>query len=213
MNRDLEAMRRTSTGDVLVEADAGDDPLDLLRRWLRDTDGLDDPEPNAMVVATVDGAGTPSARVVLLKGLDERGLAFYTNLDSRKGRAAREDARAAAVFFWQPLHRQVRVEGRIAPVDDAESDAYFATRPRDSQLGAWASPQSQVLPDRADLERRVAQAAARFGDGPIPRPPHWGGLRLVPERYEFWQGRDDRLHDRLLYEAGTDGWKRSRLAP
>jgi pyridoxamine 5'-phosphate oxidase len=213
MNRDLESMRRTSTGDTLDEATAGDDPFALLERWLEDAARGEDPEPNAMVLATVDAEGTPSARVVLLKGYDQRGLAFYTNLESRKGRAAAEDSRASVVFFWQPLHRQVRVEGYLERVSDEESDAYFATRPRDSQLGAWASPQSDVLKDRAQLETALDDTTARFGDGPIPRPAFWGGLRLVPERFEFWQGRQSRLHDRLAYAGAAGAWSRTRLAP
>ncbi len=213
MNRDLESMRRTSTGDTLDEASAGDDPFQLLTRWIADAAAGEDPEPNAMVLATVDAKGTPTARVVLLKGFDERGLAFYTNLESRKGRAAAEDSRASIVFFWQPLHRQVRVEGHLVRVSDEESDAYFATRPRDSQLGAWASPQSEVLTDRAQLEAALAEVTTRFGTGPIPRPPFWGGLRLVPESFEFWQGRTNRLHDRLAYAGAAGAWTRTRLAP
>jgi pyridoxamine 5'-phosphate oxidase len=172
-------------------------------------------EPEAMCVASVGADGTPSARMVLLKHVDRRGFVFYTNYHSQKGEELTANPGVALVWRWFPLERQVRVGGRAERVDDAESDAYFATRSRGAQIGAWASPQSQVLSSRADLEARVAEVTARFADGPIPRPPWWGGIRIVPESVEFWQGRESRLHDRLRYSRAraSDGWRIARLAP
>ncbi|MEV4757235.1 pyridoxamine 5'-phosphate oxidase [Micromonospora sp. NPDC049559] len=184
-------------------------------RWFAEAVAAGLPEPNAMVVATADGAGRPSGRTVLLKGYDARGLVFYTNYESRKGTEALANPHASLVFPWFPLHRQVVVCGGVVPVERAETEAYFASRPRGSQLGAWASPQSRVVPDRSALEAGLAAAAARFPDGePVPPPPHWGGLRVVPETVEFWQGRTGRLHDRLRYRRTDEGeWIIERLAP
>lgn len=198
-------------GTPLERADP--DPLQQLRRWLDDAIAAGVPEPNAMTLATADARGRPSARTVLLKGLDERGLAWFTNLRSRKSVELADNPRACAVLYWATLARQATAEGPVEPVDDAEADAYFASRPRDSQLAAWASEQSQVLPDRAALEDAVAQARARFGDEPIPRPSHWGGWRLRPDAVELWQGRPSRLHDRLRYRRDHRGWVIERLAP
>lgn len=170
------------------------------------------PEPTAMTLATVDDAGHPSARIVLLKDVDARGFVFYTNFASRKARELAAGARAALLFFWAELERQVRIEGVVERVGGPESDAYFATRARDSQLGAWASPQSSPIPDRAWLEASYVGYAARF-DGQVPRPPHWGGLRVVPSCFEFWQGRASRLHDRLVWARAGSGWTVGRLAP
>jgi len=168
-----------------------------------------------MTLATVDPDGRPSARIVLLKGADDRGFAFYTNEQSRKGRAMVHETRAALLFFWVELERQVRIEGTVGRVTAEEADAYFVSRPRASRVGAWASPQSAVIADRAALLRRFDAAAERFaaaGDD-VPRPPHWGGYRVIPQSIEFWQGRADRLHDRLLYTRGGGGWRIERLAP
>lgn len=173
------------------------------------------PEPNAMTLATVDASGRPSARTVLLKGYDERGFVCYTNLRSRKGTEALAHPYASLVFCWLPLHRQVVVCGEVVAVSRAETETYFAQRPRGAQLGAWASPQSQVIASREQLDQRYAELAARFPEGtPVPAPPHWGGLRIVPETVEFWQGRPDRLHDRLRFRRVTDAiWAVERLAP
>lgn len=200
--------RRAALDEHSVDAD----PFRQFARWFDDavTAGL--PLPNAMTLASVAAGGRPSARIVLLKGFDARGFVLYTNYASRKARELDADAAAALLFFWAELERQVRIEGVAERVSAAESDAYFATRPRDSQLGAWASPQSDPVPDRGWLDARYADAAARFADG-VPRPPHWGGLRIVPERFEFWQGRASRLHDRLAWVRAGDGWAISRLAP
>jgi pyridoxamine 5'-phosphate oxidase len=167
-----------------------------------------------MVLATVDARGIPSARVVLLRGLDSGGFIFYTNMQSRKAREMQANPYVALVFYWQKLERQVRIEGKIEHTSDDVADAYFRTRPRGSQLGAWASPQSETLASRAELEARIAEMEARFGEGPIPRPPFWGGYRVVPARIEFWQGRVSRLHDRFCYQRQEgDVWTITRLAP
>lgn len=171
------------------------------------------PEPTAFTLATVGPDGQPSARILLLKGVDERGFVFYTNLESRKGRELLEHPRAAMVFHWQPLERQVRVEGRAAPVAPEEADAYFASRPRGSQLGAWASRQSRELEAPDALARRLREADLRFSGVPVPRPPSWSGFRLVPHRIEFWRNMPNRLHERQLYVREGDGWRTATLYP
>lgn len=213
MNSEIARLRREYTGQPLEEAQAPDEPLALFRHWFEEALRAELTEPNAMVLATVDTSGRPSARVVLLKDFNEAGFVFYTNYESRKGKELAQNPWAALVFWWAELMRQVRIEGRVEKVPAEESDAYFQTRPRESQLGAWASPQSQVVPDRATLEQRVAEWAQQFNERKIPRPPHWGGYRVVPEVIEFWQGRSGRLHDRLRYRRTTQGWVRERLAP
>ena len=206
-------MRREYEERGLRKADLCADPLEQFTRWFDEARNAPILEPNAMSLATVDAAGQPAARTVLLKGIDRRGLAFYTNLDSRKARELAANPKAALLFWWPPHARQVRFEGAIEPVEDAEADAYFATRPRGSQIGAWASAQSSVIADRAALEAAERQVAERFAGGAMPRPPFWGGYRLVPARVEFWQGRSNRLHDRLRYTRRGEGWELERLAP
>lgn len=210
---DLHRMRQEYASAGFDEADlAGDWPTQL-GRWLADAVAAGEPEPNAMVLATADVAGRPSARTVLLKGYDERGLVCFTNLQSRKAREARANPYASLVFTWLRLQRQVVVCGAVAEVAPAEVAAYFAERPRGAQLGAWASPQSQVLGSRRELEEAYASTAARFPEA-VPPPPHWGGLRVAPDSVEFWRGRPDRLHDRLRFRRGSDGtWVVERLAP
>lgn len=211
--RELNDLRREYAAGGLHEEDLEPDPLTMFRRWMQDSLRAGLYEPNAMVVATVDATGTPAQRIVLLKRLDERGFVFFTNYSSRKGEEIAANPRASLLFPWQQLERQVRVEGTVSRLSEAENDAYFATRPRASQLGAWASPQSQVVPDRATLDRRYDEVAERFGEGDIPRPQHWGGFCVEPEVMEFWQGRLGRMHDRLRYRRVAGGWVTERLAP
>jgi pyridoxamine 5'-phosphate oxidase len=198
----LVELRHSYDRDTLDESRAPDDPDILFRTW-----------PNAMTLATVDADGRPAARVVLLRGHDKRGFVFFTNYVSNKGREIAAHPEAALVFFWAKLERQVRINGRVEKLRGEESDAYFAHRPRGHRISAWASPQSQVIPSRGDLEERIAEAEDRFADMEVPRPPHWGGYRVAPERFEFWQGRLDRAHDRLVYTLTGDAWKRARLGP
>jgi len=211
----LEDLRKSYERAELDEAASDADPLRQFQRWLQEALSAQLPEPNAMTLATVGADGRPSTRVVLIKGCDERGLVWYTNYESRKGRELATHPHAALQFHWVELERVVRIEGRVERVAQAESDAYFASRPLDSRIGAWASPQSQVIGGRAVLVANAARYSAQFLLDP-PRPPHWGGFRLAPDRWEFWQGRRSRLHDRLQYtrETGaTEGWRRDRLAP
>jgi pyridoxamine 5'-phosphate oxidase len=209
------SMRRDYTERAaLLENDLAETWTGQFAVWFAEAvaDGL--PEPNAMVVATADAGGRPSARTVLLKDYDERGFTFFTNYESRKGSELAANPYAGLVFPWFPMQRQVIVAGAVERVSRAETEEYFASRPRGSQLGAWASPQSRVLADRGAVEAELAAAAERFGDGPVPAPPHWGGLRVRPETVEFWQGRANRLHDRLRFRRTEEGsWVVERLAP
>jgi pyridoxamine 5'-phosphate oxidase len=195
------------------ERELDDDPLRQFRGWFDEARAADIRFPETMTLATATPDGRPSARMVLLKGADERGFAFYTNRDSRKGRELSGNPRAALVVYWQALGRQVRVEGRVEPVGFDESAAYWATRPRASRLSAWASPQSEPVASREELEAAVADVAGDFAEDEVPLPPHWGGYRVVPETIELWEHREDRLHDRVLYTRGGDGWRKERLAP
>lgn len=189
------------------------DPFAQWQSWFDAAMGARVYEPNAMVVATVDGGGWPHARNVLVKGVDERGFVFYTNYESAKAAEIEESGKASALFSWLPMHRQVRIVGTVTRISDAESDAYFAERPRGSQLGAWASPQSDLITDRSVLEQALVAVHERFGDGPISRPPFWGGYRIAPVMFEYWQGRPSRLHDRLRYVWADNAWRIERIAP
>lgn len=209
---DIAALRKSYERDELDEKASAADPLRQFRSWFEQALKSQLPEPNAMTLATVGADGRPSTRIVLVKGFDERGLVWFTNYGSRKGRELAVQPYAALQFHWVELERVVRIEGRVEKVADAESDAYYASRPLDSRLGAWASPQSEVIASRATLVAAAAKAAAQHGLHP-PRPPHWGGYRLQPDRWEFWQGRKSRLHDRLRYRLDGGAWVRERLAP
>jgi pyridoxamine 5'-phosphate oxidase len=213
MSNDLWRLGAQYEGTPLDPADCDPDPIVEFRRWFQRAVDAQLPSVNAMTLATVDERGRPAARIVLLKDVDARGFAFFTNYDSRKGRDLAAHPFAALVLFWEPLHRQVRVEGAISRVAAAESDAYFTTRPRGSQIGAIASPQSRPIESRGALEQLVAEAERAAGGADPGRPAHWGGYRLVPDMIELWQGQPSRLHDRVRYQHDGQAWRRDRLAP
>ncbi|MGH9054739.1 MAG: pyridoxamine 5'-phosphate oxidase [Acidimicrobiales bacterium] len=198
---------------ALDEQDLDPDPIEQFRIWLEHARAAGQPEPDAMALATTGAGGKPAVRYVLLRGLDQRGFVFYTNAHSRKGRELAANPTAALAFRWWTVGRQVRVSGPVSPVEPTESDAYFANRPRGAQLGAWASAQSELLGSRADLDRSLAAVTTRFAGRDVPRPPWWGGLRVRPIEVEFWQGRADRLHDRLRYRLAAGRWWVQRLSP
>ncbi len=212
-NQPISDLRKDYGRGEFDESMAAEAPLDQFRQWLDEALKANVPEPNAMTLATVGADGRPSTRVVLIKGFDSRGLVWYTNYNSRKGRELAGNPHAALQFHWVELERVVRIEGRVELSDAAEADAYYASRPLASRIGAWASEQSEVLSSRADLVKRTAEMGLRHGLNPL-RPPHWGGYRLVPDYWEFWQGRRSRLHDRICYRQLQDSrWTRQRLSP
>lgn len=213
MKYSIADMRRNYTRDGLVESQAPDDPYSLFGLWFGQAVEVESTEPNAMMLATVDGNGQPHLRTLLLKGFDEQGFVFFTNYQSAKSEQLLARPVAAMTFWWPDLERQVRIEGRVEQVGDEESDQYFHSRPLGSRLGAWTSPQSQVISGREELAQRLAEVEARYTDEDPPRPPHWGGFRLLPQMIEFWQGRPSRLHDRLRYRLENGQWLRERLAP
>jgi pyridoxamine 5'-phosphate oxidase len=209
----LADLRREYASRALTDADALDDPIQQFSLWFGEALKSELIDTNAMTLATATRAGEPSARIVLLKGFDETGFVFFTNYESAKGRVLSDNPRASLLIFWAALERQVRVTGTVTKTSATESDTYFQSRPFESQIGAWASAQSRTVPDRAALESRYAELAAKYAGGPVPLPPFWGGYRVAPEAIEFWQGRQSRLHDRLLYTRQGGTWSRSRLAP
>jgi pyridoxamine 5'-phosphate oxidase len=211
--RDVAGLRKEYTRAGLAESDVAADPIEQFRRWFDAALDAGLHEPNAMTVATATRDGSPSARVVLLKGFDGRGFVFYTNYEGRKGRELEENPRAALLFYWGELERQVRIEGAVSRVPETESDAYYASRPRGSRLGAWASEQSRTVEGRGVLEDRIGDLEAEYEGREVPRPPFWGGYRVGPEVVEFWQGRENRLHDRIVYRREDGGWKIERLQP
>ena len=213
MKPSIADLRRDYTPDGLTETQAPAEPFALFGEWFAQAVEVESTEANAMMLATVDGEGQPHLRTLLLKGFDERGFVFFTNYQSAKGQQLASSPAAAMTFWWHDLERQVRIEGQVEQTSAEESDAYFHSRPAGSRLGAWASPQSQVIDSREVLEQRLGAVQQQYADTDAPRPPHWGGYRLVPTLIEFWQGRPSRLHDRLCYRLVDGSWVRERLAP
>ena len=214
MKISLADLRENYTKGGLLKQDLRSNPFDQFQKWLEEAVSAEVLEPNAMTLATIDERGRPTARIVLLKKVDDRGFIFFTNYSSRKGQNIAVNPYASLVFWWGDLERQIRIEGTVEKISDSESDDYFYSRPISSQLGAWASPQSDVVTDREFLEDRLAQITEQYQEQKIPRPSHWGGYRVVPDLIEFWQGRESRLHDRLCYSLDDNGnWQIDRLAP
>ena len=213
MQKNIADIRRDYSLHSLNESDVASNPVQQFTKWWNDALASEILEVNAMTLATSTKSGKPSARIVLLKGFDEKGFVFFTNYESNKGKALAENPNAALIFFWKEIERQIRIEGVVEKISAAESDAYFFSRPEGSRIGAWASPQSKIIESRSLLEENVQQFSNRFKNS-IPRPPHWGGYRVMPELIEFWQGRSNRLHDRIQYTKTVSGsWKVDRLAP
>jgi pyridoxamine 5'-phosphate oxidase len=212
LGKNLADLRKSYEREKLDEADVAQDPLEQFTRWMQQAIDAQIPEPNAMTLATVSAENRPSTRPVLIKGCDERGIVWYTNYESSKARQISMNPWASLQFHWVELERVVRIEGKVEKVSAEESEAYYRSRPLDSRIAAWASPQSEVIPGRKALEERVEEFNRKFGENP-PLPPSWGGLRLVPERWEFWQGRKNRLHDRIVYRREKGNWLRERVAP
>jgi pyridoxamine 5'-phosphate oxidase len=213
ISQKIAELRREYYSEPLDEDSVDEDPIAQFQKWFDEIVRVEQPDPDAMTLSTVSVKGEVSARVVLLRGLDERGFVFFTNYESRKSRELLANPRAALTFFWGSLNRQVRIEGYVEKVSRQESEDYFQTRPPGSQIGAWASPQSEEIAGRTTLDRLFAETEQRFKGNPIPCPPFWGGFRLNPVRIEFWQGRENRLHDRILYTSDRGRWDLSRLAP
>lgn len=211
-SKNIADIRKDYQLSALDEQATGDDPLVFFHKWFTEAETSRIHEVNAMTLATVDEIGKPHARIVLLKGLDEKGFIFFTNYNSAKGKQIETNSNAAIVFFWHELERQVRIEGVLEKITDEDSDTYFNSRPESSKIGAWSSPQSQVIPDRSILDSNYKEFESKFSNI-IPRPPHWGGYRLVPNAIEFWQGRSSRMHDRILFTSTGSGWQKCRLAP
>jgi pyridoxamine 5'-phosphate oxidase len=210
---DIASIRREYAREELDETHVAGDPLVQFHQWFAEAVNAKLPEPTAMTLATSDATGAPHARIVLLKDADEQGFAFYTNYGSAKGQHLEANPRASLLFFWPELERQVRIDGRVIKTSREESQAYFDSRPVGSRIGAWASRQSDVLTTRGELEHRMHELTQQFADGEVPLPEWWGGYRVIPSRYEFWQGRPNRLHDRIVYERAGDTWRTLRLSP
>lgn len=213
MDEMIASLRNEYSKAALDIPHTEENPINQFRTWFEEARKAKVPEPSAMTLSTVDGKGKPSARIVLLKDITEHSLVFFTNYNSRKGKEIEENPFAALTFFWPDLERQVRVEGKLQKVDEQVSDAYFSSRPRASQIGAWASPQSEEVANRGILEIRERDYIEKFANKEVPRPQHWGGYELIPDQFEFWQGRRSRLHDRIIYLKEPNGWTRKRLAP
>jgi len=210
---EIAAMRQDYTIGELLESSASPEPWELFSSWFEIARNAKVLEPNAMILSTVNQDGQPTSRVVLLKDFDQSGLVFFTNYLSQKGEQLAHNPRASILFWWESLQRQIRIEGEVVKIGEEESDTYFQSRPYGSRLGAWVSEQSQLIVDRTVLEKRQIEFEKKFAEGIVPRPDHWGGYRLTPNKFEFWQGRSNRLHDRLLYQMQQDAWTRARLAP
>ncbi len=212
-NNEISKLRKEYSLKELRKKNVNKNPFDQFSNWFQDAVKSKIEEPNAMILATADKSGTPSLRVVLLKSVDIDGLIFYTNYNSQKGRELSENPNASILFFWLPLERQIRISGKVIKLDEKESFEYFKSRPYESQIGAWASKQSEAIDDRSELEKKFEKYKSLFKEGNVPLPPNWGGFKLVPQTFEFWQGRESRLHDRIRYSKSENGWDLHRISP